>query len=418
MNRILILTVISLLFYSCTKEEYDNDESWGGKPIANQFISFDEALSIAQEAGLMFHRDVDTQNHTLTSRKTLPTKLISNKDFNVICYHKKNNIIDNDTLLYVFNYENKNGFAIISASKSTEGLLAITESGCYDELSNNDYLEYYIVLAKNYVIRSHGDGGMEPLIPVYTSDTTITEVEPLISVKWGQEYPEGIYCPNGLSGCVNTAMAQILSYYEYPQDIDLTYDNAGINNQLLYWTEIKKHVYYFPIIPFGGHLYCTANDSAHHALGRLCRQLGEMNNSIYEDSGTSTLTMFYVKPTFQSLGYNCNDWTRYNNGMSKLFLDEGHPLFFRGEDSLNGGHAWVVDGYKKLDIRRTYFTGEIQYRTLFFNHLNWGWNGAMNGYYLDNVFDTSRYYTLDPSPYSGGETYNYDCYVNFIVPTL
>ena len=39
-------------------------------------------------------------------------------------------------------------------------------------------------------------------------------------------------------------------------------------------------------------------------------------------------------------------------------------------------------------------------RITYYNHINWGWNGRNNGYFLDNIFDTQNYQNLDSSPYS------------------
>ena len=54
--------------------------------------------------------------------------------------------------------------------------------------------------------------------------------------------------------------------------------------------------------------------------------------------------------------------------MVKNELDEGRPLIYKGyTQDLGAGHAFVVNGYDED-----------------FFHLNWGWSGSYNGWYLIN----------------------------------
>ena len=67
---------------------------------------------------------------------------------------------DNDTLLYVFNFENNEGFALVSASKNTEGLMAIVEQGYCDPDTPSEIegFEMFKDMAKEY----HLEGRQEP----------------------------------------------------------------------------------------------------------------------------------------------------------------------------------------------------------------------------------------------------------------
>ncbi len=426
MKKIILLFSLCVIAMACSQEESFDLIPESHDSNQSSVRSFEEALEIAQNAGSVFSKAVSQNSEAKKAKSLIPTKTVEMSNYKIICSSSRK-IKDNqaDTLLYVFNYEDQRGFAIVSANKETEGLLAMTESGSYNENSEENELsgiDFFMTLAKNYAMR--GGGGMEPLIPVYTIDTIYSEVYPLISVKWGQSIPEGIYCPNGIAGCVNTAMAQIMSYYEYPQSINLTYENADITSQALDWTEMKKHILYYLQNGHEYSLYCTANDSAHNAIGRLCRQLGHLNNSIYftDGSGTGVYSETYVKPTFQFLGYNCNNWNNYSSGNTKSYLDANKPIFFIGRrensSGTTSGHAWVVDGYYRMTISKFYFTGEVETRNIMYNHVNWGWRGINNGYFLDNVFNTADYYLLDPNPSNASVSYNYNQNIRYIVPSL
>lgn len=60
----------------------------------------------------------------------------------------------NDTLLYVVNYADNNGFVVISANKNTEGLLAVTETGNYNptisDYTENQGFATFMDMAKSY----------------------------------------------------------------------------------------------------------------------------------------------------------------------------------------------------------------------------------------------------------------------------
>ena len=94
----------------------------------------------------------------------------------------------------------------------------------------------------------------------------------------GQSWPEGRFCSNLLSGCVNTALAQIMAYFEHPIQMNVTYDNAEISVLNLDWSEIKKYV--------GSSYSNTANSTTLENIGHLCRQLGQLTNTKYEAGGS------------------------------------------------------------------------------------------------------------------------------------
>ena len=203
---------------------------------------------------------------------------------------------------------------------------------------------------------------------------------------------EGKYCPNHVAGCAPVAAAQLMSYYQYPDTIELMYNTADMTFQPLDWEDICKHkIYYSRVLET---LSCEASNSAHNAIGILCRQLGYlMNSDYYSDNNNTSTGINYIYPAMQALGYTRQtEWWSYNEGYFKNGLNRCHPLYIAGT-----GHAWLCDGYRQLDITKYYLldnTPPIHWTELY-NHFNWGWNGRGNGYYLDMVFVPSQYEELD-----------------------
>ena len=115
-----------------------------------------------------------------------------------------------DTLLYVFNFADNEGFSIISAVPGTDPIIAVTESGHYDaeeQTSNNGFNFYMKGVLERLSLNNRLD-------PYYWYDTLYVGevVDKNVGVTWGQGNIYGQYCPNGYSGCVTTAIAQIMAH--------------------------------------------------------------------------------------------------------------------------------------------------------------------------------------------------------------
>lgn len=325
--------------------------------------------------------------------------------------------VNSDTLFYVVNYRNNKGFAIISANPNVEALLAVVERGHFSSESETGVAGFdnFVKLAKQYLLSNkNSDRAQHPHAHI---DTLITSSGPFLPVTWGQSNYAGHYCPYGVCGCGPLAAAQVLSYYKYPTSIELTYSGADMTTQSLNWNDIRQHQLYYEVDGYEDPTYCTASDSAHNSIGRLCRQLGELSVSIYDNDSTVGTTMFFLQNAMQLLGMSCDSIRYYSNQCTRASLARNRLIIMCGEHSNDAdsipGHIWVVDGFyhKKIVIADTvyYATGlnTPEYELVFtefneyYNHINWGWEGMFNGYFLDNVFMvSSNSAMLDSSPYS------------------
>ncbi|VFB12980.1 pyrogenic exotoxin B [Bacteroides heparinolyticus] len=318
-----------------------------------------------------------------------------------------------DTLLYVVNYAGGKGFAVVSGNKDTEGLLAVTEKGTYraeqDMQEENGGFSMFMELAKNYVaskkpsLRS-GDDRLQLMEMKREIDTTdVFRIDPKVVVQWGQQGYEGDYAPNGVAGCANTAMGQMMSYFEHPASINLTYADAGMPVQVLDWQAIKQHRI--------NHFYqdCSASTEAHQAIGRLLRQLGELNQSYYEENGGTNTSALNVRNTFQSMGYSVSALTGYTNGNFSSDLSNDRLVYMRGSCDYqiggNVGHAWVVDGCYEYKVHYTEWVrpiGGSVWELIWesdteheYMHINWGFDGQCNGFFSAGVFNTDQAYQYD-----------------------
>lgn len=379
--------------------------------------SFDEALKIAKQSVGAFALS--------ETRANVPQKRISLPDTKYIIKTSTRNVSENDTLMYVFNFENNQGFTVISANKATEPILAQTEMGTYDENIEveNPAFGMYMDIAEQYVLNT--------ITPIDTTVSSLKEfkivkdtietmrVAPKIALRWGQTGCEATYTTNGYSGCSNTAMAQIMSYFNYPTNLSITYPNAIISTLSLNWNDIKMHNVSH------SKQTCSATNDSHNVIGHLLRQLGHLNLSNYYVDGTSTY-IFDVRNSFSSLGYTVSDIINYSGENLYSLLANNNLFYMRGDRIKDNGdlvgHAWVVDGFLQHKITVSEWSrdfGSIMWKLLTtyepyyvgYYHMNWGWDGNCNGYFLADVFATNQAVEYDNANNNFNNTTNRNyCY--------
>ena len=229
-------------------------------------------------------------------------------------------------------------------------------------------------------------------------------VDPKVQVKWGQYDAEGSYCPNGVAGCGNIAVAQIMTYFKYPSSIQLTYPNSNNETLTLNWTDMCQHkisIY-----------YDTCSGTTHNMIGKLVRQIGYLSNSTYYTNPAQTSTgTANSRSVMSDLGYSVSNVYGYSEGMFDNILISGGLVFMRGEKYNGDGHAWIIDGCDYQTIRHVEFAGlEVIYdvtTSYNYNHINWGWNGYGNGYFTDGVFNAATPHSSDGYYHPTGNANNY-----------
>lgn len=410
-KNIVFTFVAALVMAACTNQE--TIETAPAVPTAktahSNTRSYDEALKIAENAiGMLEDSNSTTRNGDKCRKIDLSDNKVIMRDAKT-----RGESDGSDSLIYVFNFENNEGFALVSASKNTEGLLAVTEQGhCDPETpSGIDGFDMFVDMAKEYVQQRMESSGSFEEIKDTVFVLSTSKVGPFVTVKWGQDWTEGYLCSNQLSGCANTAMAQIMSYYGFPTSIKMTYkDNTKIDFD---WNKIRNHE--------NKHLFDNCSDKATHmSISSLLREIGYRNNSKYLNGVTTTQSLAIVHNTYDILGYSNNEvWISNYNGFYCRTELNNHHLFHVSAFKVNSlyGHDWVFDGYL-IENCITYtmyntgngwaYTGDSFPFCRYYNHYNWGWRGYNNGYFLENI------YQIKDDPYYDGKSQkdnsNYNLY--------
>lgn len=208
-----------------------------------------------------------------------------------------------DTLFFIANYSGENGFCVIAADKRIDPLIAVTEKGNYSVREENvpeGFVEY-MYLAREYVSAclenvddtpayiGIGDGPMDKTKTwVETSIEWISDIEPRVSVQWGQQFEFGAYCKNLLAGCGPIAAAQAMTYFKQPTSFSGKYEEfrskvgQGVqqHNFVVNWEAVSAH---------NGASSSQDNCSVetHNTISRLCRYLGFASSASYGTNGTS-----------------------------------------------------------------------------------------------------------------------------------
>lgn len=333
-----------------------------------------------------------------------------------------------DTLLYVVNIEN-DGYVLVSAPTSVPPVLGVVDNGEF-EMESNESFGILFENIKQYVRDESHAYAIKPIdkIPTFYYDTVKinSKIPPRISVMWNQYWPENIYAPNYIAGCGPVALVMTLSYFESPKSIALTYPNADMSSISLDWKQLKQHKKSSSMIPSDGnianHVSSCANMEMHETLGRLTRQLGVLSESEYKNDGTYTGWWDLLDAAKGLLpDRTVEHFTSVDNFERLNDLIRKSGIIIMDGSSQNGGHLWVVDGVMQIGYRIDFYESSLiagqgyvlkssETHVKDYWHINWGYGGSSNGYFLLGIFDSSKAYQYDSF---NGNTFKENFYTSF-----
>ena len=293
---------------------------------------------------------------------------------------------------YVFSSQ-AGGWVIVSADDSTVPILAYSDTGSfgYEGMPSN-ISDWFGRMRKDiHQFRKDGLKGSAEIQRKWKYPrriaTRASSSKELTTPKWNQQSPYNYYLSqyvksgkqgvsNLYTGCVATAMAEVLYYHKWPE--------TGTGTIGGYTTDTKG--YTVSTIDISQHTYDwdnmlssysnSASTAQKEAVGLLMLDCGVMVEMDYTNtssgSGASPLAvvpalarhMQYAKTAELKLrsDYTDSEWL----SMIAEEIDNDRPLLYGGYTTSSSGHQFVCDGYD-LDNEKL--------------HINWGWGGTSNGYY-------------------------------------
>jgi len=216
-------------------------------------------------------------------------------------------------------------------------------------------------------------------------------VGPLLSTTWAQGSPYNQYtpgitgsCTHTVTGCVATAWAQIVKYWNWP-DSGIGSNSYSWNGQIL--SADFAHAYNWSSMP--NNLTDSSPAEAKDAVARLMSDMGVAANMNYgcDGSGSSAYAdaildaYFKYKPTMQKISRDSSSaLTWFNLFKAEFDALPPRPVVLSIFTS-TAGHEVIADGYQ---------TGPTD-----MVHINLGWSGSYNGYYDVTQNFTTGPYTWD-----------------------
>lgn len=298
---------------------------------------------------------------------------------------------------YIFNDDANHRFVIVSGDERQYETLGSSDNGVFDP-SNVPcglltFLEQYAD-EYDYLQELEGNG-------VATGTTSevrkaYSSTSPLIKTKWDQDEPYNYLCPivNGnqlcLTGCVATAMAQVMNYHQYPERGEgIVYNIGGKNNLPYESVDLSFIPFEWNYLVGAEKITKYSSSNTKFAVAELMRACGY---SVEMDYGTSQqgsgANPANIPPALiNKFGYNRGvtlirksyyDWSTWDSIIQEE-LSKKRPIIYCGYKNNGGGHCFILDGYQ--DSSGKYY-------------FNWGWSGSYDGaFYLTSLRPGNYNYT-------------------------
>lgn len=289
---------------------------------------------------------------------------------------------------YAFNFGESDGFIIISGDDALTEVVGYSYDGHFDESDMPANLKQWLSDYSEYVrlVRSSELAAEKTVLREEASAV----VSPLVTSKWNQLAPYNDMCPyddyyemRTVTGCVATAMAQIMNYWEWPKSGvgSKTYNSyyygylsVDFSKSVYDWDNMKDE--YTSYYDDKSTLINEWTEEEAAAVAKLMYDCGVAVEMVYNVSASGALDGNTLYAFANYFGYNTGFYPR-EAFSSQEFVDfiknemnHKRPVLFCGTGT-GGGHAFVVDGYDTND----------------FVHVNWGWGGISDGYFNVNYMN-------------------------------
>lgn len=282
---------------------------------------------------------------------------------------------------FIFETEGGHGYVIVSADDCFEDILGYTDTGSYSKDNVNPAFAGWLNAISEEMdfysrVPSYSGTKKERVV-----DTP--EIAPLLKTTWGQNAPYNNHCwetgslrptigwtpGHAPTGCVATAMAQVMNYHQWPPsytDGNTTYDYK--------WDLMQSS--------YGG----SESEEAIDQVASLMSHCGKSVNTYYEATQSGASTFDVPGAMVNKFGYDgqsirkvWRDSYGYDAIHSILYneLQEGRPILAGGEYPGIQGHQFVIDGCSSDGLF----------------HVNWGWDGNCDGYFRLTAMRPSEFGT-------------------------
>lgn len=355
--------------------------------------SYQQAKAIAQRQAAMLGIEMDAE--VAASAKAAPRMSVSSA------------VSPSATCYYVFANGEDKGFTIVSGDDRMPEVVGYSAQGTYDpdHLPAN-YVGFMKAYQETVEALLKGDaqvsGGLAEARQWRAERAGTAAVAPLLGgIKWNQTEPYNNRCPlydgtnRSVTGCVATAMAQVMMYHQYPMELKSTIEAYTTKSKGIKIPAINSGETYDwdNMLPDYSKTYYSSAQA--DAVAKLMYHCGAAVKMDYGPSSGANVTPAILATYF---GYDADlmqDLTRTCFTLQQWMtlvdneLKAKRPILYSGKSS-GGGHEFVCDG---SDGKGLY-------------HINWGWGGYQDGYFDLTILQPQKGGAGSGSAVDG---YNRDC---------
>lgn len=293
-------------------------------------------------------------------------------------------------MVYVFS--GKNSFVVTSADDEFPAVLGYGDNGDFDADNMPPQLKWWLgeyAREMEYYLDHKPETTASDTRAIARIAPELPAISPMVKTLWDQDAPYNRLSPTleltnstttyeTVTGCVATAMAQVMKYHNWP--------DVGVGSHSYTWQPYSNAVAKtlscdFSAMKFDwdnmldvyGSSYTDAQGDAVAQLMYACGVSLDMEYNASQNGGSGAVTaeiasalVNYFKYS-RSAFYATRDLYSYDEWENLIYneLKEKRPVVLNGRGT-GGGHAFVCDGY----------AGDHYF------HINWGWSGSSNGNFL------------------------------------
>ena len=344
---------------------------------------------------------------------------------------------------YVYENANGEGWVMVAANDVAHPILAYSYTGTFRTDNQPANLKVWLrgydrqitraAQDENYVANEQVQNEWKTLRKGANPVKAAVVVSPLIKTGWDQDSPYWNSCPQKsgsrcYTGCVATAMAQVMNYHQWPKqgtgshsikfnsntytvnfgtttyDWDNMLDRYDSGNPttaqknavatLMYHCGVAVDMSYGTAAEGGSGAYTIDYNGYWSSHGTMCAETALTQFFGYK---SSTIKGYYRdgSPEDGMRSWTKSEWI----AMLKEELDAQRPIMYAGagyedpsDPDTGYGHSFVCDGYDSSDKF----------------HFNWGWSNSCDGYYDVDALEPSE-------PGSGGGNGEYNLEQDVII---
>ena len=271
---------------------------------------------------------------------------------------------------YIFNDAHAQGFVVVAADDAMGEVLAYGTEGTLDTLNANPCVKMLLEgYRQTFEVLKQGKASVEASNKSGIYQQTVS---PLLKSKWGQEHPFNARTGYPYSGCVATAVAQMMYYHQWPaqgqgkNEYNVTYYNttksADFSLSHYDWANMLPD-YRYPV---------QATTAQEDAVALLMSDVGIASFMQYTPNASGTQGLFAYQALQKHFDYTAAYVTKAIEGPTRFAeilrqeLLNGCPVYLEGRPAgAASGHAWVTDGFDANGLF----------------HMNFGWEGQGDAYY-------------------------------------